>query len=161
MDTKSKAGRPVHYDWAQIRDYYNAGHTLTQCMDRFGFSRGAWQTAVNAGKLVTRNPVVPIEELLVNGIDVYRHRVKKRMLRAHMFEMECALCKVRDWQGSDLGFHLDHIDGNERNFERSNLRLLCPNCHSQTPNYCGRNRRNVRNPRNVRMDGPQAILDLR
>lgn len=32
---------------------------------------------------------------------------------------------------------LHHIDGDETNNELSNLQMLCPNCHSQTDNYCG------------------------
>ena len=30
---------------------------------------------------------------------------------------------------------LDHIDGNHMNNDINNLRILCPNCHSLTPNY--------------------------
>jgi 5-methylcytosine-specific restriction endonuclease McrA len=30
---------------------------------------------------------------------------------------------------------VDHIDGDSENNTESNLRLLCPNCHSLTPSY--------------------------
>ena len=39
--------------------------------------------------------------------------------------------------GTRLQVH--HIDGNGFNNELSNLQLLCPNCHSQTDTYAGRN----------------------
>lgn len=34
---------------------------------------------------------------------------------------------------------LDHIDGNPFNSVLENLRILCPNCHTQTHTFAGRN----------------------
>lgn len=34
---------------------------------------------------------------------------------------------------------LEHKDGNNANWSRENLEALCPNCHSQTPTWRGRN----------------------
>jgi predicted RNA-binding Zn-ribbon protein involved in translation (DUF1610 family) len=34
-----------------------------------------------------------------------------------------------------------HVDGNRNNNDLSNLQLLCPNCHSQTDNFCSKNRK--------------------
>ena len=45
---------------------------------------------------------------------------------------------------------LDHIDGNRTNHKLENLRMLCPNCHSQTSTYKGRNKGNGRHSRKVR-----------
>ena len=53
---------------------------------------------------------------------------------------ECVVCKTGlMWNGKKLTLHVDHVDGNRKNNEVSNLRFLCPNCHSQTNTYCGRN----------------------
>jgi hypothetical protein len=51
---------------------------------------------------------------------------------------KCLKCKAdsKDWMGQELVLELDHIDGNKRNDKRKNLRMLCPNCHSQTETYC-------------------------
>lgn len=34
---------------------------------------------------------------------------------------------------------LDHIDGDSHNHKLENLRMICPNCHTQTETYCGKN----------------------
>lgn len=48
----------------------------------------------------------------------------------------CSCCKlVNSWCDKPLTLQLDHIDGNSDNNYLTNLRLLCPNCHSQTPNF--------------------------
>lgn len=52
----------------------------------------------------------------------------------------CSECNiVQSWNSKPLRFHLDHISGNRKDESRSNLRMLCPNCHSQTDTYGGKN----------------------
>ena len=50
-------------------------------------------------------------------------------------------CGLFDWLGNVITLELDHIDGNNKNNDRSNLECLCPNCHAQTPTWRGRNRK--------------------
>jgi len=49
---------------------------------------------------------------------------------------KCLICNISDWNSKPIRLHLDHIDGNHSNNQRDNLRLICPNCHSQTETYC-------------------------
>lgn len=51
----------------------------------------------------------------------------------------CLICGISEWNGKPITLELDHIDGNSSNNVRENVRLLCPNCHSQTDNWRGRN----------------------
>lgn len=53
----------------------------------------------------------------------------------------CMLCGQSPmWNGQALKFEVDHENGNKRDCRWENLRKVCPNCHSQTDTYCGRNR---------------------
>lgn len=67
-------------------------------------------------------------------------KLKLRLINESILIDECSKCFITEWMGEKLSLHLDHIDGDNTNNEINNLRLLCPNCHSQTPTYCGRNK---------------------
>lgn len=52
----------------------------------------------------------------------------------------CIICNNIDmWEGKELHFILDHIDGDATNNKRDNLRLVCPNCDSQLSTFKARN----------------------
>lgn len=57
---------------------------------------------------------------------------------------KCEVCGISDWQGKPISLQLDHIDGNADNNHEDNLRLLCPNCHSQTDTFGAKNKGNGR-----------------
>lgn len=65
------------------------------------------------------------------------------IIRRHLTESKgykCEVCNISEWNGSKIVLELDHIDGDSKNNSPSNFRLICPNCHSQTPTYKGANR---------------------
>ena len=65
---------------------------------------------------------------LINKID----RVTARRYLAEERGYACEICGISDWNGKSLTLHVDHTNGDPSNDRPENLRLLCPNCHSQT-----------------------------
>lgn len=54
-------------------------------------------------------------------------------------EGKCLHCGISNWNDKPIVLELDHIDGDNQNNKRNNMRFLCPNCHSQTASFRGRN----------------------
>lgn len=53
---------------------------------------------------------------------------------------KCECCGLETWNNEPIPLQIHHIDGDNLNNELDNLQLLCPNCHAQTDNYCGKNK---------------------
>jgi hypothetical protein len=94
------------------------------------------------GKHHSWTPSIPLEEILVER-STYTDRMllKRRLVAAGLLAYVCAVCGISDWLGRTLVLQLDHCNGVGDDNRIHNLRLLCPNCHSQTSTYCGRNAR--------------------
>ena len=71
-------------------------------------------------------------------------RTRKRCLLEER-GCRCEVCGNSEWMGQTIPIEIDHIDGNPENKDKSNYRLICPNCHAQTPTYRGRNVGRIKN----------------
>lgn len=108
------------------------------------------RSAKLAGRTVSRGPM---------NLDKWRANIKQAWLdkynatpfaelgmenrRRRVFEEQnysCNKCGISEWQGFKISLELEHKDGNTTNNVRENLEGLCPNCHSITDTWRGRNK---------------------
>ncbi|HEX8068163.1 MAG TPA: LuxR C-terminal-related transcriptional regulator [Thermoleophilaceae bacterium] len=126
------------YDWGEVQRYYDAGHSSNECCAHFGFARSAWAAAVGDGRVIPRPRASPLCDLLVAGGRTSRHTLKRRLIAAGIKDGRCDWCGIDSWLDEPLSLHLHHVNGDGSDNRLHNLRLLCPNCHSQTENFAGR-----------------------
>jgi 5-methylcytosine-specific restriction endonuclease McrA len=126
------------YDWREIQRYYDEGHSITECQERFGFARETWNSARRRGAVVSRPQAMPIEKLLTGPRR--RTHLTRRLIGAGLLVPRCAVCAISDWRERPLSLQLHHINGDGQDNRLENLELLCPNCHSQTDTWGARNK---------------------
>ena len=102
------------------------------------------------GKTHNWNAVVSLETALVeNSPYVSTYNLKKRLLKAGLLAYNCSECGINTWQDRPLALQLDHRNGINNDNRLENLRLLCPNCHSQTETFAGKNKSRSRGIRTL------------
>ena len=90
-----------------------------------------------------------LEEILVeNSTYSNTSRVKKMLYKANLLDEVCVRCGIEGGKtnfptmegfNNTLVLQLDHINGIHNDNRIENLRILCPNCHSQTTTFCSKN----------------------
>ena len=95
----------------------------------------------NLGKNKGQTKKQSLSDILVsNSTYTNISRLKIRLVKEGYLEYSCKCCgNDGSWNGKTLVLQLDHIDGVNNNHSINNLRFLCPNCHSQTDTYAGKN----------------------
>lgn len=84
-----------------------------------------------------------LSEILINGLPCNGTSLKKRLFKEGVKEYKCEKCGISEWNGEPIILELHHINGNHNDNHLENLQILCPNCHSQTPTFTGKNINNV------------------
>ena len=97
-----------------------------------------------AGKGITKKDngnKISLDEILEGKHPYYQtNTLRKRLISEGYKTGECEECHITEWNGKPITIELDHIDGNRNNHSLENLKMLCPNCHSQTPTFRGKKR---------------------
>lgn len=83
---------------------------------------------------------IPLCEILDGLHPTYQtNKLRIRLIKEGVKKSECEICGIDEWLSNKISLELDHIDGNKNNHLLDNLRIVCPNCHSQTQTYRGKN----------------------
>lgn len=85
-----------------------------------------------------------LEDYLNNKYPIQSHALKLKLIKANILKHECSVCHLTEWNDKPIPIDLDHINGNHNDNTLSNLRILCPNCHAKTDNYCSKNAKNFK-----------------
>jgi Zn finger protein HypA/HybF involved in hydrogenase expression len=144
------------FDWPEVQAYYDLGHGIRACMHLFGFSRSAWDNAIRRGVITPRPRFRPVDEVFAANTNRDRGRLKARLISTGLKESRCERCGISDWLGRPLSLALHHMNGDRLDNRVENLQLLCPNCHSQTDTFAGRNLRLVKEIEAPSEDGNAA-----
>jgi 5-methylcytosine-specific restriction endonuclease McrA len=105
----------------------------------FGLNTGHF-TGMNLTGRKLRPRRKALAEYLVKDSDVLSSRLKRYLLEQGTLKAVCSDCGGESWRGQPIPLELDHRNGDHRDNQLENLRLLCPNCHALTPTYRGKNR---------------------
>ena len=137
----------------EFREVVSSSKTMAQASAKLGlhfntFKRIAVEMGVYSpnpsGKGVKKNmssKSIPLNEILDGLHPSYQtYKLKNRLIKEKILENICSECGLNEWNNKPINLELDHINGVRTNHKLENLRLLCPNCHSQTDTYRSKNR---------------------
>ncbi len=89
----------------------------------------------------TKTNKTTLKEKLVKGDKhIASKNIKKYLIKNKFVKEECNICHLPPvWNNKPLVLQLDHINGDHFDNRVENLQLICPNCHTQTDTFTGKN----------------------
>ena len=96
---------------------------------------------VKAGLSKSNGRRMNLVEYLENSQDIQTNKVRRKILEEGIKPHKCECCGLETWMNNPIPLELHHKDGNRHNNTLENYELLCPNCHTFTDSYRGKNSR--------------------
>jgi hypothetical protein len=130
----------------EIMEVVKLSRSYLKASKRLGISRGYIKKKIDELKLdishFAPSAYRPISNEQLFSLDnkLRRGTVKNRVIEHSLIPYKCTECGLESvWNEKELKLDLDHINGNPKDNRLNNLRFLCPNCHSQTKTFRGKN----------------------
>lgn len=123
-----------------------AQSTLKEKIDKFNidvshFTGQKWHLSPNQKDNKKSREIYSIEDIFIKNSPVTQKVMRSYVERHQLLKYQCQKCGCDgNWQDGKISLEIDHIDGDNKNNELSNLRYLCPNCHALTETYRGKNK---------------------
>ena len=111
--------------------------TINAVLERLGIEYKGNQSGKGLSKPNGR--YIPLLEYLEVSVDIQSNKIRKKLIQEGFKECKCERCGLSEWLGEPLHLELHHIDGDKTNNTLENFQLLCPNCHSMTDSWRGKN----------------------
>jgi hypothetical protein len=156
-----------------LQNIVNESKTYTEVLNYFGFDSSNLPTLKNRllkdhikyehlktnniNQIVNVKTKIDIDTILVENSKVSRCHLKKRLISEGYLKYICSVCGIDEWRGCKLSLQLDHINGINDDNRLENLRLLCPNCHSCTDTFSGRNIEKRKKRLNCQICGKKVV----
>lgn len=104
----------------------------------------------NKGKSFTEETAIhSLNKVLQKDIIYSSYTLKKRLIKSNIKEDKCEICGI---SGEEVSLELHHINGDHYDNRLENLQILCPNCHSKTPNFRNRGQYNNTEARRLEVE---------
>jgi hypothetical protein len=140
--------RAINWNLEEVEAIVKDSQSYYEAANKLGISRTSLKEYILLNKIdinhfrPARNRKTPITDMLKINTKFRNGTLKRRLLEESLIEYKCALCaQLPIHNKKELVLQLDHINGINTDNRIENLRFLCPNCHTQTTTYTGRNRK--------------------
>lgn len=90
--------------------------------------------------VIKDNNYKTVDFYLGTGKYISNCKLRDKLIREGFKDRCCEGCGLREWLGVPIPLEVHHVDGDRFNNSLDNLKFLCPNCHSLTPNYGSKNK---------------------
>lgn len=100
-----------------------------------GWSKGKTRLSDRSLEKEARKKETPWKDAFCKNSKSLNKALLRRLVLEKGIEYKCSICGIFEWRGKRLRLHLDHINGDRTDCREENLRLICPNCDSQTTTY--------------------------